>query len=68
MGRKSKEQIQKERKTAINNKSHKKNCKTFLLSFHKEKDKKIIEKMEQQESKCDYVRQLILKDLEESEK
>ena len=63
MGRKSEAQKKKERKTEIERKSHLKTCKTYSLSFHKEKDKAIIDCLDSQTSKNGYIRRLILEDL-----
>lgn len=45
---------------------HKENYKMFVTRFSKFSDKSIIEKLESVENKTDYIRQLILKDIEET--
>lgn len=44
---------------------NKQNRRSFQLSFSKERDSDVIDALEKQESKTDYVRRLILKDLRE---
>ncbi len=42
-------------------------CKSFLLKFNTEKedDQKVIEQLEKQASKSDYIRKLVLADIEQ---
>lgn len=42
---------------------HKDDYKKILLSYHKEKDRVILQKLEAQTNKSDYIRQLILADI-----
>lgn len=45
----------------------KKAQKRYQLAFHKEYDKDIIAKLDQVESKCDYIRQLVRADIKKGE-
>ena len=56
-----------EAKMRANNKYEKKHIRQILLKFHKTYDAAIIEKLDSVPSKNNYVRQLILKDLEKKE-
>lgn len=49
-------------------KYEKANIRQYLLKFHKTHDAEIIEKLDSQESKNNYIRQLILQDLEREKK
>lgn len=51
-----------------NKKYEKANIRQILLKFHKTHDAAIIEKLDSLDSKNDYVRQLILQDLEREKK
>lgn len=51
-----------------NNKYEKAHIRQILLKFHKTYDAAIIEKLDSLDSKNNYVRQLILKDLEREKK
>lgn len=42
---------------------HRRAMKKFGFRFHKENDKEVIEKIESQTNKADYIRQLILQDI-----
>lgn len=57
-----------EAKLRATKKYEKANIRQFLLKFHKTHDAEIIEKLESQDSKNNYIRQLILHDLEREKK
>ena len=57
-----------EAKMRANSTYEKKHIRQFLLKFHKSYDGAIIEKLDSVPSKNNYVRQLILKDLEKEKK
>ena len=57
-----------EAKLRATKKYEKANIRQFILKFHKTHDAEIIEKLESQDSKNNYIRQLILHDLEREKK
>lgn len=57
-----------EAKMRANSKYEKKHIRQILLKFHKTYDEAIIEKLDSVPSKNNYVRQLILQDLEREKK
>lgn len=64
MGRKSKEQLDKERQSKSVNKHVKKHYKRYEFRFHNDRQKDIIEYLEQKENKQQYITDLIRKDME----
>lgn len=67
MARKSKEQIAKEKQSKSVNKHVKEHYKRLELRFHNERQKDIIEHLEQQENKQQYITSLIKKDMEKEQ-
>ena len=57
-----------EAKLSATKKYEKANIRQFLLKFHKTHDAEIIEKLDSLDSKNNYIRQLILQDLEREKK
>lgn len=57
-----------EAKLRATKKYEKANIRQFLLKFHKVHDVEIIEKLDSLDSKNNYIRQLILQDLEREKK
>lgn len=57
-----------EAKMRANSKYEKKNIRQILLKFHKTHEAEIIEKLDSVPSKNNYIRQLILQDLEREKK
>lgn len=57
-----------EAKLRANKKYEKKNIRQILLKFHKTHEAEIIEKLDSVPSKNNYIRQLILQDLEREKK
>ncbi len=49
--------------TRVNNAYKKRSQTAFTLRFHNENDAEVIRKLQEQDNKIDYVRQLILKDI-----
>lgn len=67
MPRKSKEQIAKEKATKATVKHIKEHYRTFRIQLHTERQKDIIEHLEQQENKQQYITSLIKKDMEKEQ-
>ena len=68
MARKSKEQIQKEKATKATVKHIKEHYRRFEIQLHNERQKDIIEHLEKQPNKKQYIISLILKDMEKENK
>ena len=66
MARKSKEQIAKENHNKATIKHIRENYRTFKIQLHNERQKDIIEHLEQKENKQQYITDLIRKDMEHS--
>ena len=67
MPRKSKEQIEKEQHAKRVVKHIKEHYRTFRIQLHTERQKDIIEHLEQQENKQQYITSLIKKDMEKEQ-
>ena len=68
MARKSKEQIQKEKATKATVKHIKEHYRRFEIQLHNERQKDIIEHLEKQPNKKQYIISLILKDMQQQNK
>lgn len=67
MARKSKEQIAKEQHNKATIKHIKEHYRTFRIQLHTERQKDIIEYLEQQENKQQYIISLIKRDMEKEQ-
>lgn len=66
--RKYKNAVQERKaKNKITNRYHTRAMKAFTFRFHKESDSTVIAKIQSKENKNDYIRQLILSDIQKEE-